>query len=42
MGKRWTDKEDGILETLRDGGMTFERLLHMGRTKQAVQQRATC
>ena len=41
MGKRWTDKEDGILETLRDGGMTFEEIASiMGRTKQAVQQRA--
>ena len=41
MGKRWTDKEDGILETLRDGGMTFEEVASiMGRTKQAVQQRA--
>ena len=43
MGKRWTDKEDGILETLRDGGMTFEEVASiMGRTKQAVQQRAYC
>ena len=42
MGKRWTDKEDGILETLRDGGMTFEEVASiMGRTKQAVQQRAS-
>ena len=42
MGKRWTDKEDGILETLRDGGMTFEEIASiMGRTKQAVQQRAS-
>jgi len=41
MGKRWTDKEDGILEALRDGGMTFEEIASvMGRTKQAVQQRA--
>ena len=42
MGKRWTDKEDTILETLRDGGMTFEEVASiMGRTKQAVQQRAS-
>ena len=42
MGKRWTDKEDGILETLRDGGMTFGEIASiMGRTKQAVQQRAS-
>ena len=40
MGKRWTDKEDTILETLRDGGMTYKDVASiMGRTKQAVQQR---
>lgn len=41
MGKRWTDKEDAILEALRDVGMTFEGIAPiMGRTKQALQQRA--
>jgi hypothetical protein len=41
MGKRWTDKEDAILETLRAVGMTFEEIAPiMGRTKHALQQRA--
>ena len=41
MGKRWTDKEDGILETLRDGGMTYKEIASiMGRTSTAIHQRA--
>ena len=41
MGKRWTDKEDTILETLRDGGMTYKEIASiMGRTSTAIHQRA--
>ena len=41
MGKRWTDKEDTILETLRDGGMTYKEMASiMGRTSTAIYQRA--
>ena len=41
MGKRWTDKEDTILETLRDGGMTYKEMASiMGRTSTAIHQRA--
>ena len=41
MGKRWTDKEDTILETLREGGMTYKEMASiMGRTSTAIHQRA--
>ena len=41
MGKRWTDKEDTILETLREGGMTYKEIASiMGRTSTAIHQRA--
>ena len=41
MGKRWTDKEDTILETLREGGMTYKEVASiMGRTSTAIHQRA--
>ena len=41
MGKRWTDKEDTILETLREGGMTYKDMASiMGRTSTAIYQRA--
>ena len=41
MGKRWTDKEDGILVTLREGGMTYKEIASiMGRTSTAIHQRA--
>ena len=41
MGKRWTDKEDTILETLRDSGMPNSEIASsMGRSTQAIYQRA--
>ena len=41
MGKRWTDKEDTILDTLREGGMTYKEIASiMGRTSTAIHQRA--
>lgn len=41
MGKRWTDKEDDILTTLRGNGISNSEVASiMGRSTQAIYQRA--
>ena len=40
MGRRWTDKEDDVLVTMRDAGTSYREIASiMGRTKQSCQQR---
>ena len=40
MGKRWTDKEDDVLVTMRDAGTSYREIASiMGRTPQSCQQR---
>ena len=40
MGKRWTDKEDDVLVTMRDAGTSYREIASiMGRTAQSCQQR---
>jgi hypothetical protein len=41
MGKRWTDKEDNVLATMRDAGTTYREIASiMGRSEASCQQRA--
>ena len=40
MGRRWTDKEDDVLVTMRDAGTSYREIASiMGRTAQSCQQR---
>lgn len=40
MGKKWTDKEDDVLVTMRDAGTSYREIASiMGRTPQSCQQR---
>lgn len=40
MGKKWTDKEDDVLVTMRDAGTSYREIASiMGRTAQSCQQR---
>ena len=40
MGKKWTDKEDDVLVTMRDAGTSYREIASiMGRTLQSCQQR---
>ena len=40
MGKRWTEKEDNVLVTMRDAGTSYREIASiMGRTAQSCQQR---
>ena len=40
MGKRWTEKEDDVLVTMRDAGTSYREIASiMGRTAQSCQQR---
>ena len=39
MGKKWTDKEDDVLVTMREQVQATARLLDHGRTAQSCQQR---
>ena len=40
MGRRWTEKEDDVLVTMRDAGTSYREIASiMGRTAQSCQQR---
>jgi hypothetical protein len=40
MGKKWTDKEDNVLVTMREAGTSYREIASiMGRTAQSCQQR---
>ena len=40
MGKKWTDKEDNVLVTMREAGTSYREIASiMGRSPQSCQQR---